>query len=132
MHKLKIIDELKLIYFEPGETFSPKSVIGYIDALNEYEIDTSQYKRFFNISKMAKTSFSYDDIKNMTDLTKKFRVNNPDTKVCFYCKNLGIEKLTTLFSTKMKPDFTNYFSTESLEECAEFLDIDINILLKAF
>jgi hypothetical protein len=60
METLKIIDELELIYFEPGIIFSDTSVRNYIDKTQEYKIDQSSYQRFFNLSKIKSIKFSYN------------------------------------------------------------------------
>lgn len=128
MQTIRIIDELKLIYFEPEEFFTTESVIEYMEVLDKYEVNVSQYKRFVNLFKIKSANFKYNEIKDIVSIIKVFRAQNRKIKTCIYCKNLGIEKMATLFITKMKPEFENYFATESLDECAKYLDIDIDVL----
>lgn len=128
MDKNEINHDFKLIVFNPGEDFSPESLKEYIDFLYYNEADTSSYKRITDLSNIKSTRLKSSDFDNMASLLKDFRFEKPDNKTCFYCKNSEIEKLANYFIEKMKPEFINFFASTKLEECAEYLDIDIMVL----
>ncbi len=130
MEKLKIMDKIELIYFEPGATFSPASISNYLDKILEYKFNTLKYQRFFNLSKIKSNLIKPDDIENIVHLAKDFRLNNRDIRTCFYCKNDEDKKLVDIFVEKMKPDFIYYFASTKLEECTDYLNINIEYLKK--
>lgn len=128
MEKLKFIDDIELIYFEPGVTLSPGSVSNYIDKILEYKFNTLKYQRFFNLSKIESNLIKPEDIENIVHLAKDFRLHNKDIRTCFYCKNDEDKKLVDIFVEKMKPDFINYFASIELKECVEYLGVDLEVI----
>ncbi len=125
MENLKIIDKIKLIYFEPGDTLSPDSISNYIDQILEYKFNTLKYQRFFNMSKVKTNLIKQEDIEKIVQLAKDFRLHNKEIRTCFYCKNKEDTKAVTFFVEQMKPEFKNYFASEKLEACTAYLNIDI-------
>ena len=130
MVNLKIIDELKLIYFEPDDILTLESIFKYIAQSEVYKVDTSEYKRFANFSKIDSKKFTFAEIKVTASALKKFRGYKSKAKSCLYCKDKGHQNMSNIFIEKMKPEFTNYFASTKLEECSEYLDMDIEVLKK--
>ncbi len=128
MGKIEINHDFKLIVFNAGEDFSPESLKEYIDFLFYNDANTASYQRITDLSNIKSTRLKSSDFDNMASLLKDFRFETPDNKTCFYCKNPEIEKLANYFIEKMKPEFINFFASTKLNECAEFLDLELPVL----
>ena len=128
MEKVEIRDDIKLILFNPGEIYSTNSIKSYISIVYKHPLSTYEYRRFVNLSDVISQNIKPDEMGNMASIVKKFRAYKSEAKGCFYCKDPETEKIMTMFVEKMKPDFLNYRVVSELKECADYLDVDVDVL----
>lgn len=128
MEKIEIIDDKKLILFNPGEIFTTNSIKNYIDIVIKHPRPTYEYQRFVNLSNVISQKIKPNEMDSMASIVKKFRAYRPEARGCFYCIDSETEKIINIFVKKMKPEFENYIVTKKIAECADYLDVDINDL----
>ena len=129
MDKLEIRDDLKLILFKPFNTYSVHSIKRYISKVHQHQKSTFEYNRFIDLSDISMTKFSPHDIDHMTSIIKKFRAYRTEAVACFFCKEIGINRIASLFVEKMKPEFKNSCIASDIEDCAKFLNVEIHHLI---
>ena len=129
MDKIEIKEDLELVLFKPTDHLSINSIINYVTIIKDFPGKTDHFKRFTKLTKLTGINLKLTDIELITTLIKNIR-SNGNAKSCFYYKEYGVEKLVKLIVDNMKPELTDFLVSSDLQSCAEYLEVDLEILEK--
>ncbi len=120
-----------LIIWRPVGILDYKKIMAFIDFLNEQsEERDSHYLRFIDLSKISNVTVASEELYGIASHRKQFAEKKFDYKVKmgFYVTDtlsFGMARMYENLLDSMQYDISIYYS---LEEVAEFLQVDVTLL----
>lgn len=120
-----------LVIWRPHNSIDLEKIQAFVNFLNQQNpVRGSQFMRFIDLTHAKNISVDSDDLYNIASLRRKYaaRALREKVKVAFFVNNsftFGMARMYENILDSTSYDIHIYYS---LEEVAEFLDVDISLL----
>ena len=121
--------DVPLVLYKPVGIFQERHVFDFLHQICNEDETARDYSRFIDASAVKDIQVDLKLMKITAEFREHFIKREYPAKTGIYCTTDQSRKFAEGYKTLMNPNWINVFVTENLETCADFLEVDKQILI---